>query len=57
MGMVLRFGEAEADEVLCGFELVAGFDGGRLCLHGVDEEARDKFAVVGEVADVLLESG
>ena len=48
--------EAEADQVLGGFELVAGFDIGCLCLHGANEEARDCLTVVGEVADVLLES-
>ena len=50
-------GEAEADDVLHGFEPVAGFCARRFALHGVHEEARDYFTVSGEVANVLLKSG
>ena len=48
--------EAVAFEELSGFEFVVVLGVGVLALYGFDEEAGDNFTVVGEVADVLLES-
>ena len=50
------FCEAEADDVLHGFEFVMVFGVGVLAFNGVNEEARDRLTVFGEVADVLSES-
>ena len=46
--------EAVAVKVFQCFHLVASFDAGCFAFDCVYEEARDDFAVSGEVADVLL---
>ena len=53
-GFAVGVGEAEADQVLGGFEAVVDFDARGLAVQGVGEKARDVFTVFGETDDVLL---